>query len=72
MKKKIIAPILIAAAGITLLFGGGNQEGPLTPVTLSEVAHSIFMPLCMPRSNLAILKKKALILTLVIPVGQIK
>lgn len=43
MKKKIIAPILIAAAGITLLFGcGKNQEGPLTPVTLSEVAHSIF------------------------------
>ena len=37
MKKKIIAPILIAAAGITLLFGcGKNQEGPLTPVTLSE------------------------------------
>ena len=52
MKKRIIACIGAAVLGLCLLTGCSNGEGGssvsegLTKVTLNEVAHSIFAPIC--------------------------
>lgn len=62
MKRTKFAAALAVLTLLTTLTGCGQAkeaDGALEPVTLNEVAHSIFMRHSTPRSSWAILRMKA-------------
>ena len=57
--RKILAPVLFVFTAAALLTGcKKNAESSLTPVTLNEVAHSIFYAPSMPPSSWGILRRR--------------
>lgn len=63
--KKFAAFSLTAALAASLLFGGCKQSGDLTPVTLNEVAHSIFYAPQYAAIELGYFQEEGIDLTLV-------